>query len=360
MGRKGYQALVLLLLFLLQAACKKDKPVVVTPPPSADSTDKVYVVCEGSLGNGNATLGRYDVKTGAVYDDLYKQANGSDLGDVFQSMTLIGDQYFLCVNNSDKIVVLNKADLKQTGTIKVPKPRYIVSAGAGKAYVSSLFSNKVHIINTNTLQVTGSIDMPAQNPEGMLLYNGKLYVCGWDTASDKVFVVNTATDQVEKEIAIASRAPQEVLADKDGNLWVLSGNVSKGKSAALTQIDASTGQTIRAYHFPEKADAIRPVFNNTKDVLYFIEVNYNGGTDYNGIYRMAINADKLPEQPLIQAEKFQYFWALGVQPDGNKLFIGDPKGFIQKGVVYIYDMDGNKQGQFETGVGPGHFYFDQN
>ncbi|RYD58946.1 MAG: hypothetical protein EOP56_01580 [Sphingobacteriales bacterium] len=362
MGRADYKAVkqILLGLLVLFAACKKDKPTELPKPPASDSTDKVYIVSEGSLGNGNSALDMYDLKTGTAYRDVYKSANNAELGDVLQSIQVIGDRMFLAVNNSDKIVVLDKNDHKQVGIINIPKPRYILPVSADKAYVSTLYSNKMYIINPNTMQTIGSVALPAQNPEGMLLYNGKAYVAAWDTASDKVFVLNTATDQLDKEIAVAGRAPHSVVLDKNNKIWVLSGNVYKGKDAALTQVDPATAQVTRSFNFPAKADPIKPVFNREQDMLYFIEVDYNGGTEYNGIYRMQIDADKLPEQPFIKAQQFQYFWALGIQPDNNRIFVGDPKGFTQKGIVYIYDTDGNRKGEFETSVGPGQFYFHQN
>lgn len=362
MGREDHKAIkyAFLLLLVFFAACKKDKPTEVTKPPVSDSIDKIYVISEGSFGNGNSSLDIYDPNSGTVYSDVYKSVNSADLGDVFQSMQVIGDRLFLCINNSDKIIVLDKNDHKQLGVINIPKPRYVLKINDNKAYVSTLYSNKVYIIDPQAMQSIGSFTLPAQNPEGMLLYNDKAYIATWDTASDKIFVVNTTTNQVEKEIAVAGRAPQEIVADKDNKLWVLSGNVAKGKAAGLTQLDPATGQTLHSFHFPDKADPIKAVFNKERDMLYFIEVNYYGGTEYNGIYRMSVSAEKLPDEPFIKAQQFQYFWALGIRPDDNTIFIGDPKGFTQKGAVYMYDTDGNKKGQFESGVGPGHFYFYQN
>jgi DNA-binding beta-propeller fold protein YncE len=254
---------------------------------------------------------------------------------VFQSITFIEDKFFLCVNNSDKIVVINKSDRKQVGTISIPQPRYVLSVSAEKAYVSTLFSNKVYIINPRNLQVLGSITMPYKNAEGMLLHNGKAYFSAWDTACNKIFRINTATDAVEQEITVGGYAPQEILADAKGRLWVLSGNVPKNKPAAFTCIDAATGNSIKSFVFPAKADPIRPVFNKAKDQLYFIEVNYNGGIEHNGIYKMSTEDNVLPAKPLIAAAQFQYFWALGYESSENKLYVGDPKGFVQK-VQYIF------------------------
>ncbi len=361
MGRKDYKALVVLWITVAGlAACVKDKPATPAVTGVNDSTAKIYVVCEGSLGYGNASLGMYDLQSGQAYEDVYKTANKQDLGDVFQSMTEIDGRLFLCVNNSDKIVVLDKHTHALLNTIHIPKPRYILPVSSTKAYVSTLFSQAVYIINPQTMEYTGkSITMPAQNPEGMLLHNGNAYICCWDTASDKVFRVNTTTDEIESTITVAGRAPQEVLEDKDKNLWVLSGNIPKQKDAALTCIDGTNDLPIKSYHFPAGADAIKPTFNTSRDILYFIEVNYDGGTAHNGIYKTGIYDDALPTAPLIPAKEYQYFWALGIEPVSGNLYIGDPKGFIQKGNVLIYDANGNFVQQWATGIGPGHFYFEK-
>lgn len=357
MGRKNNKVVNCLLFCLLFiAACKKDKPDDIVKPPISDSTDKVYIVCEGSLGSGNSSLDVYDLETATVHNDVYNAANNKMLGDIFQSMVRIGDRYFLSVNNSDKIVVLNSSDHKEVGTIAVKQPRYILPLSADKAYVSTLYSNKIYILNTSSLQVTGSIDLPAMNAEEMLLNNGKVYACGWDTASDKVFVINPATDAIEKNIAVAGRAPQSIVADNGGNLWVLGGNVEKGKKASLTQLSPN-GDLLKSYIFPDKADAMKLLFDSKEQMLYFIEVNYKGETTNNGIYRMALTDAQLPDKPLIQAQKFQYFWGIGIDKQGD-LYVADPKGFIQQGLVDVYDTKGNKKKTFNTGVGPGHFYFE--
>ncbi len=348
----------LILATLLFSACVKDKPAdpVVIQPPLA-TTKTVYVVCEGNMGNGDAALYQYEPETGTANGDVYSAVNGDKLGDVFQSVQRIDDKLFLCVNNSDKIVVLNNSDKKKVGSISVPKPRYILPVSSDKAYVSTLFSNKVYVINPKTMQVTGTIEMPFQNPEGMLMHNGKAYICTWDTACRNVYTVDIATDKISGSIAIQGAAPQEILEDKNKNLWILSGNASKGKDAGITVLDDNE-KIIKSYAFPAKADVLKPVFNGAKDMFYFIEVNYYGGTDHNGIYRMSIDDTALPQSAFIGAEQFQYFWALGIDPLTGKIYVGDPKGFTQKGAVSVYQVDGSKTATFNVGVGPGHFFFD--
>ena len=357
MGRKSYKKLIVALCCVV-AACKKDKPDAVSNGvPGA--TGNVYIVCEGNFGNGDATLYAFAPATDSVYGDIYAMANGQPLGDVFQSMQRIGNKLFLCVNNSDKIVVLNADTRKLAGVISVPKPRYLLPVSPAKAYVSAEYSNKVYVIDPQTLQVTDTIALPYQNPEGMCLYNNSAIICTWDAAGNAVYKIDVTTDKLIQTIKIAGYAPQEALIDKEQMLWVLAGDQYSGKAATWTRIDPSTGEILTSYTFPADANTVRPVFNNTKDTLYFIEANQNGGTEDNGIYRMGIHDAELPTQPFVAAKQYQYFWALGIDPLSGNIYIGDPKGFIQKGSVYIYRPDAVLLKTFTVGLGPGHFYFDE-
>jgi YVTN family beta-propeller protein len=259
--------------------------------------------------------------------------------------------------NSDKIVVVNNSDKKQVSTISIPKPRYILPVSSNKAYVSTLYSNKVYIINPKTMQVTGNITMPYQNSEGMVMYNNRAYICSWDTACRNVYAIDTSTNQIVNTIPIQGSAPQEAVVDKNNQLWVLSGNVTRGVNSYMTVINTS-GSIVKSYIFPAKADVIKPVFDKNKETLYFIEVNYNGSTDNNGIYKMNIADVTLPSTAFVTAQQYQYFWALGIHPVSNQVYIGDPKGFTQKSSIMVYNTDGTLNNQFNVGVGAGHFYFD--
>jgi len=360
MAGKNYKAIRSLAILLLLASCKPDKPVSPNNVPPVDSNAKsVYIVCEGNFGNGNSALSLYRPETGGVYEDVFKTANNQDLGDVFQSMTRIGNRLFLCVNNSDEIVVVNRDNWQIAGNISVSKPRYIVAVSDTKAYVSSLYTNKITIINPQTLEVTGTITMPGNNPEGMLLHKGKVFVALWDTAVSKLYAINPANDQVLPFEDLMGSAPKEIVADKDGMLWILGGNIQKNKSASQTKIDPVNGGMVSGYPFPADRDPLRLTINFAGDQLYFLLVNYTGGTEDNGVYRMGINATNLPTQAFIPAQNLQYFWALGIDRYTGNIYVGDPKGFTQTGTVYIYSVDGQQLKTFNCGVGPGHFYFNQ-
>jgi hypothetical protein len=355
MGRENYKiAGLVFALLIIFSACKKDKPSTPAVIPVRDSLN-VYVVCEGQYQVGDASLYLYNLKKDSVYGDIYQAVNGQALGDVFQSMQLIGNNFILCINNSNKVVAINRKTWVLQGTINIPQPRYITAVSDTLAYISTLSSNNVYVINPQTLAVKGTVVMPSQNPEGMLSVGNNVYVCTWDTATKNIYTLDGTTGKIIQTIPVAGYAPSQVLQDNEHKLWILSGNQAKARTSALTQVDPITGQILKSFAFPVAANPVDAIMHN--DTLYFIEANYNGGTQNNGIYRMSVNDAALPAQAFIPALQNQYFYALGIDPLGN-IYLGDPKGFQQNGSVYIYHTNGTLYRQFNVGKGPGHFYFD--
>ncbi|MCC6187226.1 MAG: hypothetical protein IT256_08760 [Chitinophagaceae bacterium] len=345
-------------IWLVLFSCKKDKPNTTNTPLPTDSTTRVLLVCEGSLGNGNATIGAYFPVTDSVYHHLYKTANTTDLGDVFQSVTKVNSHYFLCINNTDKIIVIDTATWLQKANINVPKPRYLLHVGNNRAYVGSLFNNKIFIVNTQNYSVLKSIEMPFQNVEGMILKDGFVYACCWDTACRQLYKIDISQDRIIDSIALMAAAPQSILLDKNKNAWIMGGNAYKSKSSSLHCIELNSKKINKFFPFAAGIEAIKPVSNHTADSLFFLEVNYNGGSSNNGVFVMPINSSALPTSPIISCTSFQYFWALGIHPISQELYVGDPKGFVQSSTVGIYSKSGILRKQFKTGVGIGAFYFD--
>ncbi len=356
MHRKTYKILIAVCLWAIFNSCIKDSPSI-TNSNSNTNTSGVFVICEGNFGNGDGSLYWYDINNKTASGDLYLNNNGKQLGDVFQSMSLVGSKYWLCVNNSNKIVILDTSTLKEIATIPVKQPRYL-SVGANNAvYISTLYNNKVYIANSSSYTITDSVLLPTKNTEGMLVALDKVFLSSWDTSNNYIYQLSSGNHTIEKSILVAGYAPQAILLDKYNTLWVLSGNKVKGKNASLTHIDPSTGAIIKSFQFPSNADPIKPVMNPSKDTIYYIEVNYNGQAENNGIYKMGISATTLPEDAFISTHNNQYFWALGIAPGSGNIYVGDSKGFTQKGNVFIYTNYGIKLDSFKCGIGPSQFLF---
>ncbi len=347
-------------LLLLSAACSKqggDSPI---PAPVPTGPGRVLVVCEGSLGLGNSMLTVLPGDSTEVpVEDAFQSANGQLLGDVFQSMTRIGLGWALCINNSDKVLLVDGKTFKLKSSVTIPKPRYLLQVTPDKAYVSTLFSNKLYVLNTASFTVLNTIELPAKNPEGMLIHNGQVLVACWDTACSQLYQIDPAEDRIVAQKALPARAPREILKDAAGKLWVLSGNDPQGVPSTFTVLNADNYSVEKRFPFVSGKEVLKPVFNTAADTLYWLSIDYyNSGPGQSGVFRMPVAAQNLPQTAFVSSGNLQYFWGLGIQPATGNVYVADPKGFTQRGETLIYSPAGTLLNRYPTGVGPGHFYFE--
>jgi len=343
----------------LFTACVKDKPNPGNNGNPATEDRKILIANEGVFGNGNASLSYINTVTDSIINNVYTAANNVPLGDVLQSLSVWNGKLYLVVNNSNKIVIVDKKTFVKQGEISVNQPRYIQFVDQHKAYITSMYGRRIFVLNPTTNQITDTIATTNKNNEGITLLNNKVYVCPWDTGSNFIHEIDPSANVISRQINIGGYAPTQVLVDKNQKLWVLAGNHTYNKPSTLTQLDPVSGSIIKTISFGSDADLIKPAFNATRDTIYFIGVNYQGTANaYNGIYRIPITATQAPTQAFIAAQQLQYFWALGIDPVTGLIYVGDPKGFIQKGSVLVYRPDGTPVKQFLAELGPGYFYFE--
>ncbi|MBI2299455.1 MAG: hypothetical protein HYU66_11025 [Armatimonadetes bacterium] len=146
-----------------------------------------------------------------------------------------------------------------TGT----NPFYLAMVSPTKAYVSNLLTNTIAVVNlaTSPPSVTGTIPNVGTSPEGMLLVNGRMYVCatgfsfiGFTYGPGQVHVIDTATDTLQTSIPTGDASnPQAMVLGADGMIYVLaSGAVSfdppdfiaNPAGSQVLRIDPSTNQIV--------------------------------------------------------------------------------------------------------------------
>ena len=356
MRKQFYHILIFVIIFL--SSCVKDKP---NPDPKSlpsITSNGLLVLNEGSYSNNNAELSYIDFATKEVTNSLFKMINSKSLGDVAQSLTLINGQYYIAVNNSHKIVILDTANFNIIHTIESIKfPRYITQISADIAYVSSLYMPFVYVLQLSSNTIIDTIITDFQNTEQMLAIQNDVWICNWDTACNYLYKVDKLTHQIKNKIIIGSYAPHDIVQDKKGMLWILSGNKYKNKTSSLTCINPESHVIEKSISFIADEDPIRLSMNTSKDTLYFINVNYLGGASNNGLYRMSIEDNTLPSFPFILAPNNTYFWAFNIDTATSHIFLSDPKGFTQSSTIYEYLNDGSLLQTFQTGIGSNQFIF---
>ncbi len=324
-------------------SCKSDKPEIIDQAPIVAGSKSVYITNEGNFQFGNASVSYYNPEQNQIVEDVFKANNNQNLGDVCQSIAYFNEKFYLVVNNSHKIEVVNSGTFKSCGTISgLNSPRYFLPVNNQKGYVTDLYDNQISIVDLNSNSVTGHIPCTGWTEELMMI-SGKVFVT--NPYRDKLYVINTLTDQISDSISIGY-ASNSLKEDKFGRIWVLcAGNSTI--SGGLYCINPSTNVVEQSLPFSSTSNPCRLRMNATNDTLYWLN---------NGIYRMSITATVTPTAPFIAQSGVNYY-GLGIDPSTNEIYVSDAIDYVQKGMIYRYQSNGTLIHTFRAGISPGDFYF---
>ncbi|MEM9023757.1 MAG: DUF5074 domain-containing protein, partial [Bacteroidota bacterium] len=287
-------------------------------------------------------------------NDIFTGRNQRPLGDVNQSMRIIGDRGYIVVNNSGKVEVVDTATLASIATIEgMPSPRYIRRVNGNKAYVTDFKFPGIHIIDLATLQRTGAIPVRGRT-EQMAQLGNKVFVTNYRNLSDtlvapKVLVIDATTDQVIDSVLL-TEGPNSLGFDFINRLWVLcdGGVFPKLEAGALHRINPESHQLEASLPFPNQADIpTKMQFNTAANKLYYLN---------SGVWSMDINTGVLEVQPVIDGTG-QTFYGLGIAPFTDDIWVGEAADFVQRGTVIRYSAQGTELSRYEVGVAPSHFTF---
>jgi DNA-binding beta-propeller fold protein YncE len=308
----------------------------------------VFVVNEGNFRSGNGSLSFYSYDSSKIYNDLFYSANGRPLGDVPNSMAIKGDKAYIVVNNSGKIEVLDQSTLESKATITgLISPRNISFINDYKAYVSSLYSDSVAIINLINNTISGYINL-RRTSESIAISGNKAFISYW-TEGKEIMVVNTLNDKVVDSIEVGIE-PESMAFDKYGMLWVLcNGGWARQNYAELIEINPSSNYVEKTLVFSTKeASPTCLKTDGTGGTLYYLD---------NGVRQMDIGATELPNAPFIIPETGQYFYKIGINPANSDVFVTDAVDFVQQGNLLLYSSSGKLISVQKAGIIPGSMCF---
>ncbi|MBC6697078.1 DUF5074 domain-containing protein [Hymenobacter puniceus] len=333
-------------LTLAVTSCDPDDEVTPVTPPV--TTQTVYVVNEGPFLTGSGSVSVFSKATKAVQKDPFLAANGRGVGNILQSMTIVGDNAYLVANNSNWVEVVTLADFKSVKKITgLSQPRYLVQVAPNKAYLTEWQGNfstgytagRVSVLDLTTNTVTKTIPVGI-NPEQLTVAGGKVYVANSD--GNTLTVINPTTDAVEGSVTVPA-GPKNVTTDASGNVWVLSDDYTE-PLASLVRFSPGTPTQQTRITFPEDYRNGNLRVNGAGDKIYVGLAT--------GVYQLPITATSLPATPLIRRS----FYGLGIDPQDNTIYAGTGS-FSADGRVVRFSATGAAVDSFAVGIAPNGFLF---
>jgi DNA-binding beta-propeller fold protein YncE len=319
------------------ASCEKDENITI----ETENYKGVFVVNEGGFAKSNGSIGLY--KPGEKkYFDAFKKANALPLGDVVQSMSSIGTNYYIVVNNSNKIEVVSKNDFKSVSTISTPSPRYVLDVSYSKAYVSNFYNNTIKVLNLNTNSISKSIEI-YHNSDQMALMNKKVYVTTFD---NKLMVLNSVNDSLVDSIATAPGLSKIV-------------NIGASRLAVLCTgvVDWNNGSVIEngKIQIINLGNIVESSFNLSSG-------SYGGSMVYvsnTGLLYFSLGNDKIYKMDLsgvvtefVTLAAGRNVYGLTYDATNSSIYVTDAGDFNSAGKVMVYDLSGNKTFEFDAGIAP--------
>jgi YVTN family beta-propeller protein len=344
------KVVMIVLAITVMASCKKDEPT----PVAIDGLyeDGYFVTNEGNFGTGNGSIS-FISDEGIVTNDVFASVNSFALGDVVQSMNIIGANAYVLVNGSAKIEVASVDSMNSIATIDAVSPRYMAKVSDTKAYVTDWGINSVQVVDLTTSTISSTITC-GTGPEGIVVSNGFAYVCnvgGWGLDST-VTVINTATDAVENTLTVGDK-PNSAVVDANGDVWVLTGGYTE-YDAAWNVISETPGNLIKIVGNTIEATYAFSVGNHPEDLVINDAGNtlyYSDGSWNKAVYAFDILATELSSTALINKS----FYGLG---SANGYIYGtDAVDFSQQGWSFKYSTDGSVIDSVQVGVIPGGYCF---
>lgn len=338
-----------------------------------------YVVNSGNMYNKiESSLTAIDYATSTATQGVFKTANGRSLGNTANDGIVYGNKIYLAVDQSNTIEVIDKKtkkSIKQIETTKLlgnaegAEPRHIIADG-GKVYFTT-YGGYVAAVDTTSFALQKKWKV-GNYPEGLVFGNGNLYVANsnYGAGGGNISCINLSNDNVETKNIEGVNNPTSIYYASNV-LYVLD-NPVYGPAPDY----ATTGENaLRAVSFAEGksqkvadgnyAVCVTPGTTTRTPQLvrsYFFVLN----APYGGTPSVSVlAAGSTQPQALTLSEMPVSPCGIFADPLNGHIFVlsykmGD-KGtpdYNGNGYVVEYDSAGQKQHEYETGVGSCAMFFD--
>ncbi len=345
MRSKAFLTLIAISVFSLSSCIKENNNqggTVVTY-----SQKQVGVLCEGNYLWNNARFDVYSLDSERYYPNVFEAANKMPVGDVLHSGQFSGKYIWLCVNNTGKIMALDRKTMKvvkSRGGLK--SPRNILPIGE-YILVSDLMHNAVSVLDSGSLNTIHEFKVNlgtlTSNRSGwteqLIEWNGEAVAACYDGYLMFMNPKSKTSTKIE-----ADTGCQNLVVDANNQLWVLS---SVNGVASLVAY-GSDKKEIKRFAFSAGSTVSRLCLSPQLNELYFIH--------QNKVCKLGINAQSLSQLDIIYTGA-QTCYGLGVDPRTGNIFVADAKDYVSNGAMIVLNADKEILKIYPTGIIPGGFVF---
>ncbi len=340
-----------ILVSLLLAGCKEDQP-----EPFVPTVDKLengmVVLCEGLFQQNNSTISWVVLPSGSQDASFFETKTARALGDTGNDMLRYGGKIYIVVNVSSTIEVMNALDFTPVKQIEMmqggqPKEPRSLAFANGNVYITC-YDGFVDVLDTATLEVSQRIAV-GENPEGLAVSNNKLYVANsgglnFPNVDTTVSVIDLSSHTELQKITVGMN-PGGVMANDDGQVFVIARGDYGGVPARMRKIDATTDQVVNAsYGFDISGMS---AMSATDMIVY----------DANGVHRFNYQTDQVEETFPINMATVGTLYGVKYHPTENALYLMDAMGFTNQGVIRKFDTSGNFISSYPVGLNPSKILF---
>lgn len=337
-----------------------------------------YVVNSGNMYNKiESSLTAIDYASSTATQKVFKAANGRSLGNTANDGIVYGNKIYLAVDQSNTIEVIDKKTKQSIKQIKTTdllgkaegaEPRHIIADG-GKVYFTT-YGGYVAAVDTTDFALQKEWKV-GNSPEGLVFGNGNLYVANSNYAAGggNISCINLSNDKVETKNIEGVNNPTSIYYASNV-LYVLDNPVY----GPAPDYVATGENALRAVSFAEGnsqkvadgnyAVCVTPGATTRMQAAhpYFYVLNAPfGGTPSVSVF----TAGSTQPQALTLSEMPVSPCGIFADPLNGHIFVlsykmGD-KGtpdYNGNGYVVEYDRAGQKQHEYETGVGSCAMFFD--
>ena len=333
------------LLIILILSCKKE--TIIEPIISENTNNYALILNEGNYNWGNATISLLNLDSFTITNQVFEYQNQRKIGDVLQSAFLHQNNWYLVLNNSNKIEVIHNESFKSVGVIEgFNSPRYFLPVSTSKAYVTDLYTNEISIVDLISNSIIGSIKTNSPTEELQLL-GENVYITAPN--SKFIYIIDPNKDLISDSIPLR-KGVNSLTLDNNNNLWILSkGFVSEQILPCLYRLNSVSKKIEDSLELTNYLDGFnnRIRFSSFHNTIFLLS---------NGLYKIKINQLKEGLTSKLIPSKGNSFYGFGVSLKGD-IYLSDAKGFVENGIVFKYDLEGILKDSFQVNRIPSEIYF---